>query len=185
MENSALNISLSLSDSIVIGLFFIVLIIIALASAKKSKAGVEDYFLGGRKMPWWLLGISMVACTFSADTPNLVSGMVRETGVAKNWAWWSFLITGMTTVFIFAKLWRRTGIMTDLEFYEKRYAGKAAGFLRGFRAVYLGFFFQRFNNRLGNTRCNQNRRSSFRIKSFDNSGLRLVVRSYLHLVRWF
>lgn len=141
MENSALNISLSLSDTIVIGLFFIVLIIIALASAKKSKAGVEDYFLGGRKMPWWLLGISMVACTFSADTPNLVSGMVRETGVAKNWAWWSFLITGMTTVFIFAKLWRRTGIVTDLEFYEKRYAGKAAGFLRSFRAVYLGFFF--------------------------------------------
>ncbi|GAI94601.1 unnamed protein product, partial [marine sediment metagenome] len=92
-------------------------------------------------MPWWLLGISMVACTFSADTPNLVTGMVRENGVAKNWAWWAFLITGMVTVFIYAKLWRRSNVLTDLEFYEKRYSGKAASFLRGFRAVYLGLFF--------------------------------------------
>jgi Na+/proline symporter len=92
-------------------------------------------------MPWWLLGISMVACTFSADTPNLVTGMVRENGVIKNWAWWAFLITGMVTVFIYAKLWRRSGVLTDLEFYEKRYGGKAAGFLRGFRAIYLGLFF--------------------------------------------
>ena len=92
-------------------------------------------------MPWWLLGISMVACTFSADTPNLVTGMVRENGVAKNWAWWAFLITGMVTVFIYAKLWRRSGVMTDLEYYEKRYSGKAASFLRGFRSLYLGIFF--------------------------------------------
>jgi SSS family solute:Na+ symporter len=83
----------------------------------------------------------MVACTFSADTPNLVTGMVRENGVAKNWAWWAFLITGMVTVFIYAKLWRRSGVMTDLEYYEKRYSGKAASFLRGFRAIYLGLFF--------------------------------------------
>jgi len=92
-------------------------------------------------MPWWLLGISMVACTFSSDTPNLVTGMVRENGVAKNWAWWAFLITGMVTVFIYAKLWRRSQVMTDLEFYEIRYSGRAASFLRGFRAVYLGLFF--------------------------------------------
>ena len=92
-------------------------------------------------MPWWLLGISMVACTFSADTPNLVTGMVRENGVAKNWAWWAFLITGMVTVFIYAKLWRRSGVMTDLEYYEKRYGGKPASFLRGFRSLYLGIFF--------------------------------------------
>jgi len=92
-------------------------------------------------MPWWLLGISMVATTFSADTPNLVTGMVREDGVAKNWAWWAFLITGMVTVFIYAKLWRRSKVITDLEFYEKRYSGKAASFLRGFRSVYLGIFF--------------------------------------------
>ncbi len=91
-------------------------------------------------MPWWLLGISMVACTFSADTPNLVTGMVREDGIAKNWAWWAFLITGMVTVFIYAKLWRRSQVMTDLEFYEIRYGGKAASFLRGFRSIYLGFF---------------------------------------------
>jgi Na+/proline symporter len=121
--------------------FFLAVILIAKAANKRSKADIADYFLGGRQMPWWLLGVSMVACTFSADTPNLVTGMVRESGVAKNWAWWAFLITGMTTVFIFAKLWRRTGIMTDLEFYEKRYSGRAAGFLRGFRAVFLGFFF--------------------------------------------
>lgn len=129
------------ADYIVIGLFFAVIVAIALVATRKSKGGMEDYFLGGRRMPWWLLGVSMVACTFSADTPNLVTGMVRESGVAKNWAWWSFLITGMATVFIFARLWRRTGIVTDLEFYEKRYSGKAAGFLRGFRSVYLGLFF--------------------------------------------
>lgn len=92
-------------------------------------------------MPWWLLGISMVACTFSADTPNLVTGMVREDGVVKNWAWWAFLITGMVTVFIYAKLWRRSNVKTDLEFYELRYGGKYASFLRGFRALYLGIFF--------------------------------------------
>ena len=92
-------------------------------------------------MPWWLLGISMVACTFSADTPNLVTGFVRENGVAKNWAWWAFLITGMVTVFIYARLWRKSKLVTDLGFYEIRYGGKMASFLRGFRAIYLGVFF--------------------------------------------
>ena len=136
-----MNISLSTADIIIIIGFFLAIIAITKAANKRSKADMADYFLGGRQMPWWLLGVSMVACTFSADTPNLVTGMVRESGVAKNWAWWAFLITGMATVFIFAKLWRRTGIVTDLEFYEKRYSGRAASFLRGFRAVFLGFFF--------------------------------------------
>ncbi|MDV7393223.1 hypothetical protein RZS08_17755, partial [Arthrospira platensis SPKY1] len=92
-------------------------------------------------MPWWLLGVSMVATTFSADTPNLVTGFVREGGVAKNWAWWAFLLTGMLTVFVYAKLWRRARILTDIEFYELRYSGWAAAFLRGFRALYLGLIF--------------------------------------------
>lgn len=92
-------------------------------------------------MPWWLLGVSMVATTFSTDTPNLVTDIVRQNGVAGNWAWWAFLLTGMLTVFIYAKLWRRSNVMTDIEFYEIRYSGKMAAFLRGFRALYLGAFF--------------------------------------------
>ena len=136
-----MNINLSATDIAIIIGFFLSIFFITKAAQKKSKTDIDDYFLGSRQMPWWLLGVSMVACTFSADTPNLVTGMVRESGVAKNWAWWAFLITGMTTVFIYARLWRRTGITTDLEFYEKRYSGKAASFLRGFRAVYLGLIF--------------------------------------------
>jgi Na+/proline symporter len=92
-------------------------------------------------MPWWLLGVSMVATTFSCDTPNLVADIVRQNGVAGNWAWWAFLLTGMLTVFVYAKLWRRSNVLTDLEFYELRYSGKMAAFLRGFRAIYLGVFF--------------------------------------------
>lgn len=106
--------------------------------AKQSGKSSSDFFLSGRGMPWWLLGFSMVATTFSTDTPNLVTGLIREKGVAGNWGWWAFLITGIVTVFFFAKLWRRSGVMTDLEFYEARYSGKAKSFLRGFRAVYLG-----------------------------------------------
>lgn len=128
-------------DWIIILTFFLIVIVIGWFASKTAGKNTSEYFLGGRGMPWWLLGISMVACTFSADTPNLVAGMVRENGVAKNWAWWAFLITGMVTVFIYAKLWRRSGVLTDLEFYEKRYSGKAASFLRGFRAIYLGLFF--------------------------------------------
>jgi len=130
----------NLDWTIVIIFFIIVLSLGWIASRTAGKSSL-DFFLGGRGMPWWLLGISMVACTFSADTPNLVTGMVRENGVAKNWAWWAFLITGMVTVFIYAKLWRRLNVITDLGFYEKRYSGKAASFLRGFRSIYLGFFF--------------------------------------------
>ncbi len=128
-------------DWSIIALFFVVVISIGWVASRTAGKDTTQFFLGGRGMPWWLLGVSMVACTFSADTPNLVTGMVRENGVAKNWAWWAFLITGMVTVFIYAKLWRRSKVLTDLEFYEKRYGGKAASFLRGFRAVYLGLFF--------------------------------------------
>ena len=110
-------------------------------SGRKAKGNADDYFLGGRAMPWWLLGTSMVATTFSADTPNLVTDLVRQQGVSGNWAWWAFLLTGMVTVFIYAKLWRRSGVLTDIEFYELRYGGKGGAFLRGFRAIYLGLVF--------------------------------------------
>ncbi|MEM7104437.1 MAG: sodium:solute symporter family protein [Bacteroidota bacterium] len=121
--------------------FFVLSLAIGLIVARQSGKSSSDFFLSGRNMPWWLLGISMVATTFSADTPNLVTDIVRKDGVAGNWVWWAFLITGMLTVFIYAKLWRRSGVLTDLEFYELRYSGKAANFLRGFRALYLGVLF--------------------------------------------
>jgi Na+/proline symporter len=132
---------LQVIDWVIIGLFFCIVLGIGWQASRTAGKSTDEYFLGGRSMPWWLLGISMVACTFSADTPNLVTGMVRESGVVKNWAWWVFLITGMVTVFIYAKLWRRSNVKTDLEFYELRYGGKYASFLRGFRALYLGVFF--------------------------------------------
>jgi len=109
--------------------------------ARRAGKNTAEFFTSGRSAPWWLIGVSMVATTFSTDTPNLVTNFVRENGVANNWAWWSFLLTGMMTVFFYARLWRRSGVLTDLEFYEIRYSGKAAGFVRGFRSVYLGLFF--------------------------------------------
>lgn len=133
--------ALTTLDWLIIGAFFLLVFIISLIASKSAGKSKEEFFLAGKSMPWWLLGFSMVATTFSADTPNLVTGFVRESGIAKNWAWWSFLITGMITVFIYARLWRRSGVVTDLEFYELRYGGKAAAFLRGFRALYLGLFF--------------------------------------------
>ncbi len=132
---------LTTADWLIIFAFFIIVLTIGWVASKTAGKNSSEFFLAGKSMPWWLLGVSMVATTFSADTPNLVTGFVREDGVAKNWAWWSFLITGMVTVFIYAKLWRRSGVMTDLEFYELRYGGKSASFLRGFRALYLGVFF--------------------------------------------
>ncbi|MDD2562688.1 MAG: Na+:solute symporter [Salinivirgaceae bacterium] len=132
---------LTLIDWTIIAVFFFIVLLIGVIASRSAGKNMTEYFLGGRGMPWWLLGVSMVACTFSADTPNLVTDMVRESGVARNWAWWAFLITGMVTVFIYAKLWRRSNVMTDLGFYEIRYSGKPASFLRGFRAVYLGVFF--------------------------------------------
>ncbi|MCK4565209.1 MAG: Na+:solute symporter [Verrucomicrobia bacterium] len=128
-------------DWVVVGIFFVMVIGIGLMAARTAGKNTDEFFLGGRGMPWWLLGVSMVACTFSCDTPNLVTDLVRGDGVTANWAWWAFLITGMVTVFIYAQLWRRSKVMTDLEFYELRYSGKPAAFLRGFRAIYLGVFF--------------------------------------------
>ena len=128
-------------DGLIIGAFFILMLSISLMTSKSAGKNKVEYFLAGKSMPWWLLGVSMVATTFSADTPNFVTGLVRENGIAKNWSWWSFLITGMITVFIYSRLWRRSGLLTDLEFYELRYGGKSAAFLRGFRALYLGVFF--------------------------------------------
>ncbi len=133
--------ALSLLDWGIIIAFFIVSLLIGLIVSKQAGQNASEFFLSGRNMPWWLLGVSMVATTFSADTPNLVTDIVRQHGVAGNWVWWAFLLTGMLTVFVYAKLWRRSKVLTDLEFYELRYSGKAAAFLRGFRAIYLGVFF--------------------------------------------
>ena len=132
---------LSFIDWVIIFSFFAIFIVIGLLFAKRSGKNSKEYFLSGRNMPWWLLGTSMVATTFSADTPNLVANIVREDGVSGNWVWWAFLITGMMTVFFYARLWRRSEVLTDLEFYELRYSGKEATFLRAFRALYLGVFF--------------------------------------------
>src|SRR6185503_12352325 len=108
---------------------------------KRAGVSTAEYFTSGQAAPWWLVGTSMVATTFSTDTPNLVTDFVRTHGVSYNWVWWAFLLTGMATVFFYAQLWRRSGVMTDLEFYELRYSGKAATIVRGFRSVYLGLFF--------------------------------------------
>src|SRR5881394_3999353 len=108
---------------------------------RRAGRSTDEFFTSGRAAPWWLIGVSMVATTFSTDTPNLVTNLVRERGVSENWLWWSFLLTGMMTVFFYARLWRRSGVLTDLEFYEIRYSGGAARALRGFRAIYLGLFF--------------------------------------------
>ncbi len=113
----------------------------ALFFGKRAGKNTSEFFVSGRSVPWWLAGLSMVATTFSSDTPNLVTDIVRRNGVAGNWVWWAFVLTGVATVFFYAQLWRRSGVMTDLEFYEIRYSGKAAGFVRGFRSVYLGLFF--------------------------------------------
>ncbi|PCI50990.1 MAG: Na+:solute symporter [Alphaproteobacteria bacterium] len=128
-------------DWFLIFTFPVISLVIGFVVSKKAGKDSASYFLSGRNMPWWLLGFSMVATTFSTDTPNLVTNIVRTNGVSGNWIWWAFLITGVVTAFIYAKLWRRSGVMTDLEFYEIRYSGKIAGYLRAFRALYLGVFF--------------------------------------------
>ena len=113
----------------------------AIFYARKSGESVSEFFTSGQSVPWWLIGISMVATTFSTDTPNFVTNLIRKEGVSSNWQWWAFALTGMSTVFFFARLWRRSAVLTDLEFYELRYSGRAAKAVRGFRAVYLGLFF--------------------------------------------
>ena len=128
-------------DWIIIFLFFAISLGIGIYVSKSSSKSANEYFLSGRSMPWWLLGLSMVATTFSTDTPNLVTDIVRSNGVSGNWVWWAFLITGLLTVFVYAKLWRKSNVSTDLEFYELRYGGKPASFLRKFRSIYLGIIF--------------------------------------------
>lgn len=132
---------LQLLDWIIIAVILIICFLPALYFGRRSGKDTSEFFASGRSVPWWLAGLSMVATTFSSDTPNLVTNIVRTNGVAGNWVWWAFVLTGVSTVFFYAQLWRRSGVMTDLEFYEIRYSGKAAGFVRGFRSVYLGFFF--------------------------------------------
>jgi Na+/proline symporter len=132
---------LTLLDWLVIAFSLTLAFVPALVLARRAGRSTAEFFTSGRAAPWWLIGISMVATTFSTDTPNLVTNLIREGGVANNWLWWAFLLTGMLTVFVYARLWRRSGVLTDLEFYELRYAGRPASFVRGFRAVYLGLFF--------------------------------------------
>ena len=133
--------TLSSLDWTIIGAYFALSLIVGLWVSRQAGKDTKSFFLAGRNMPWWLLGVSMVATTFSTDTPNLVTDLVRQNGVSGNWGWWAFLLTGMLTVFVYANLWRRSGVLTDIEFYELRYSGKPAAFLRGFRALYLGLVF--------------------------------------------
>ena len=133
--------TLSTLDWIIVFSYFTISLFVGIWASKQAGQDTKSFFLAGRNMPWWLLGVSMVATTFSTDTPNLVTDLVRQNGVSGNWAWWAFLLTGMLTVFVYAKLWHRSGVLTDIEFYELRYSGKAAAFLRGFRALYLGLVF--------------------------------------------
>lgn len=134
-------VELSSFDVILILTFFAITLFVGIYVSKQSGKSAAEYFLSGRNMPWWLLGVSMVATTFSTDTPNLVTDIVRTNGVSGNWVWWAFLLTGLLTVFVYAKLWRKSQVTTDIEFYELRYGGAPARFLRGFRAIYLGIIF--------------------------------------------
>ena len=132
---------LQLIDWVIVGLSLLICFVPALFFGRRAGKSTSEFFASGRAVPWWLAGLSMVATTFSSDTPNLVTDIVRRNGVAGNWVWWAFVLTGVATVFFYARLWRRSGVMTDLEFYEIRYSGKAAGVVRGFRSVYLGLLF--------------------------------------------
>jgi Na+/proline symporter len=132
---------LQVIDWIIVAIILIVCFGPALFLGRRAGRSTSEFFASGRAVPWWLAGLSMVATTFSSDTPNLVTDIVRRNGVAGNWVWWAFVLTGVSTVFFYARLWRRSGVMTDLEFYEIRYSGTPAKAVRGFRAVYLGLFF--------------------------------------------
>jgi len=131
-------------DWVIVLFTLLICFVPALFFGKRAGKNTTEFFVSGRSVPWWLAGLSMVATTFSSDTPNLVTEFVRRQGVAGNWQWWAFTLTGVATVFFYARLWRRSGVMTDLEFYEIRYSGKAASFVRGFRSVYLGLVFNSF-----------------------------------------
>ncbi len=128
-------------DWVIVAASLVVCFVPALFFGRRAGRNTSEFFASGRAVPWWLAGLSMVATTFSSDTPNLVTDIVRRTGVAGNWVWWAFTLTGVSTVFFYARLWRRSGVLTDLEFYEIRYSGRAASVVRGFRSVYLGLLF--------------------------------------------
>ena len=130
--------NLSILDWTVIAAYFLFNLGIGIYYARRASGSTSEFFLSGRNVPWWLAGTSMVATTFAADTPLAVTGFVAKNGIAGNWLWWNFVMSGMLTVFLYARLWRRAGVMTDIEFAELRYSGKPAAFLRGFRALYLG-----------------------------------------------
>ena len=132
---------LQLIDWLIVLATLLICFVPALFFGKRAGRNTTEFFVSGRAVPWWLAGLSMVATTFSSDTPNLVTDIVRQRGVAGNWVWWAFVLTGVATVFFYARMWRRSEVMTDLEFYEIRYSGKAASIVRGFRSIYLGLFF--------------------------------------------
>ena len=136
--------NVTLIDWLIVIASILICFLPALLYSRRSSQSTAEFFASGRSVPWWLAGLSMVATTFSSDTPNWVTEQVRKFGVAGNWQWWAFVLTGVSTVFFFARLWRRSGVLTDLEFYEHRYSGRAASFVRGFRAIYLGLFFNCF-----------------------------------------
>src|SRR5574337_267368 len=129
---------LTLLDWLVVAGYFAINCLIGLWYRRRATGSTEEFFVSGRNVSWWLAGTSMVATTFAADTPLAVTGLVARQGIAGNWLWWNFLFSGMMTVFFYARLWRRSSVMTDVEFTEIRYSGKPAAFLRGFRALYLG-----------------------------------------------
>ena len=133
--------ALNALDWAMVALYGAITVVVGLAVTRRASSGTQEFFLSGRSLPWYFLGISLVATTFSTDTPNLVTDLVRSGGVSQNWVWWAFCLTGMCTVFFYARYWRRSEVLTDIAFYELRYSGKPAAFLRGFRAVYLGLFF--------------------------------------------
>src|SRR5215472_17314111 len=139
MNNSSIH--LELADWLIVLATLVICFFPALFFGRRASKNTSEFFVSGRSVPWWLAGLSMVATTFSSDTPNLVTDIVRRQGVAGNWCWWAFVLTGVATVFFYARLWRRSGVMTDLEFYEISYSGAAASVVRGFRAVYLGLLF--------------------------------------------
>ncbi|MGK7370568.1 MAG: sodium:solute symporter family protein, partial [Candidatus Halalkalibacterium sp. M3_1C_030] len=129
----------ALLDYLVMGGYVLLMIGVAVVARKRGQEDLEDFFTGGKNLPWWLIGISMVATTFAADTPLAVTGIVASEGIAGNWIWWNFMFSGLFTVFLYAKLWKRADVITDVEFIELRYGGKPASILRGFRAIYLAF----------------------------------------------
>ena len=139
-------------DWLIVGTYFIASAYVGVYYARRAGGSLQDFFLSGRNLPWWLAGTSMVATTFAADTPLAVTELVAKNGIAGNWLWWNFVFGGMLTVFFFARLWRRAGILTDVEFAELRYSGKPAAFLRGFRSIYLGGLHERRDSRLGESR---------------------------------